>query len=119
MPFERTAKVVLGEKFDLSLVFIGTSRSKTLNQKYRGKSYAANVLAFPISENSAEIFITLPLARAEAGKFGMIFEKFVFYLFIHALCHLKGFEHGSTMEREEKKILRKFKINVEKNRNRR
>jgi len=30
------------------------------------------------------------------------------YLFIHGLLHLKGFEHSSTMEKEEKKYMRLF-----------
>lgn len=52
-----------------------------------------------------EIFIDLVTAKKEMGKFDMSFDKFVTYLFIHGLLHLKGMEHGYTMERTEKKLL--------------
>jgi len=35
----------------------------------------------------------------------MSYSKFIKYLFIHGLLHLKGFEHSSIMEKEEKKFL--------------
>ena len=35
-------------------------------------------------------------------------QTFLSYLFIHGLLHLRGEEHGDTMEREERRIMKKF-----------
>ena len=105
IPFTRLKNTVLGRDFELSLVFIDNTFSRRLNAQYRGKNKPTNVLSFPISKKSGEIFIDLVTAKKEAGVFEMSFQKFVTFLFIHGLLHLKGMRHGATMERAEKKLL--------------
>ena len=85
----------MGEKYELSLVFCGNFLSRRLNRVYRGKDKVANVLSFPLSAHSGEIFINLTNPK----PFG------VAHLFIHGLLHLKGMQHGDTMEETEQKIL--------------
>ncbi|HEC30847.1 MAG TPA: rRNA maturation RNase YbeY [Candidatus Yonathbacteria bacterium] len=101
---------VLGKNYDLSLVFIGDTRSHTLNKKYRNKDSSANVLSFPLSEKAGEMFIDLTTTEKEASKYDRTYKKFVGFLFIHGLFHLKGFRHSSTMENKEKNIRRQFDL---------
>ncbi|MDD4989627.1 MAG: rRNA maturation RNase YbeY [Candidatus Pacebacteria bacterium] len=101
---------ILGKKYDLSLVFIPPTKSRELNYKFRGKNKPTNVLSFPLSKNSGEIFITPSVAKKEAPKFGKTFNAFVAQLLIHGLFHLKGMEHGGRMERAEAKIQKHFGI---------
>ena len=101
---------VLGKKYDLSVVFVGSKRSQTLNKKYRGKDNPANILSFPLSDTEGEIIIDLHQARKEAPRFERDFDNFIAFLFIHGLFHLKGYEHGSTMESKEKAIRKQFRI---------
>ena len=89
---------VLGKEYELSLVYCGNSLSHELNRVYRGKDKPTNVLAFPLSETSGEIFINLEHLD------GFSVEK----LLIHALLHLKGMLHGAKMESEEKRFLKLF-----------
>jgi len=105
IPFTRLKNSALGQDFELSLVFIDNIFSRRLNKKYRGKNKPANILSFPLSKKSGEIFIDLVTAKKEARKFEMSFRDFVTFLFIHGLLHLKGMRHGDTMERAEKKLL--------------
>lgn len=93
--FSKIKGKILGKKFELSLVRASDSLMQRLNRTYRKKNKTANVLAFPLSKTSGEIFIN-PL-RAE--PFGVRF------LFIHACLHLKGMRHGATMNRVEKNLL--------------
>ncbi len=86
---------VLGKKYELSLVFTKDTLMRRLNRTYRGLDKTSNVLAFPLSKTSGEIFIN-PL-RAKPFS--------VTHLFIHALLHLKGMTHGDIMEQAEKKLL--------------
>ena len=110
LPFERIKDAVLGKNYELSLVFIGRKYSQTLNKKYRGKGKPANILSFPLSKTSGEIFICPETAKKDARKFEMKEREFIGYLFIHGLLHLKGLKHSSTMERAEEKIRLKFSI---------
>ncbi|MFZ2484752.1 MAG: rRNA maturation RNase YbeY [Minisyncoccia bacterium] len=105
IPFTRLKDSVLGRSYELSLVFVDRAFSRRLNSTYRGKDKPTNVLSFPLSKKSGEIFIDLDTAKKEAPKFKMTFEKFVTYLFIHGLLHLNGMEHGGKMEKAEKKLL--------------
>jgi len=110
LPFSLIKDAVLGEKYDLSLVFIGSARSRVLNKNYRGKDKPTNILSFPLSDAEGEIFIDLSRAKKEAPDFQKNYSKFVGLLFIHGLFHLKGLRHGSTMEKKEAGIRKKFDI---------
>ncbi|MFQ5662043.1 MAG: rRNA maturation RNase YbeY [Candidatus Paceibacteria bacterium] len=100
LPFENMKNEVLGKNYELSLVFIGTKKSQALNKKYRKKNKPADVLSFPLSKSTGEIFICPKTTKQES----------IGSLFIHGLMHLKGLRHGSTMERAEKKVRLKFSI---------
>ncbi len=102
--------VVLGKKYDLSLVFIGSTRSRKLNKNTRNIDKPTNILSFPLSRNTGEIFIDLNLAQSQAHKFDRDKSNFIAFLFIHGLMHLKGYDHGSTMESKEGAIRKRFNI---------
>ena len=99
LPFKEITNSAMTQHYTLSLVFIGNVRSRTLNRRYRGRDKATNVLSFPLSKNEGEIFINLSQTKntREVGE-----------LFIHGLMHLEGHRHGSTMERAEEKLVKKF-----------
>ncbi|KND49965.1 MAG: putative rRNA maturation factor YbeY [Parcubacteria bacterium C7867-003] len=110
VPFEKIKTAILGEKYDLSLVFCGNRKSRELNRTYRDKDYPTNVLSFPLDKKSGEIFINPHVAKREASKFDKNYKNFVGFLFIHGCLHLKGMEHGSTMEKAELKFCKEFGI---------
>jgi len=100
----------LGKDFEVSLVFTGKTFSKKLNIRFRNKDTATNILSFPLSKDNGEIFICPEIARARAEEDGEKYGDYLARLFIHGICHLKGYEHGSKMEREEAKIRKNFKL---------
>lgn len=103
--FSRKIKTkVFGASYDLSLVFVGDTTSRKLNKMYRKKDKPTNILSFPLSKDTGEIFINLTQAKKDAKSFGKRYNEFVVYLFIHGVLHLKGFSHGEKMEQEEEKI---------------
>lgn len=101
---------VLGNKYDLSLVFVGNATSRKLNKTYRSKNKPTNVLSFSLAKNEGEIIMDLSKIKSEIKLFNRTFNNLIAYLFIHGLFHLKGARHSSTMERKEAAIRRKFKI---------
>ena len=94
--------------WNISLVFVGPSKARELNMQLRKKSYTPNVLSYTLGEKNGEVFICLAEAAKQAPSHDMSERKFVLYLFIHALLHLKGWAHGATMERCERTLLAKF-----------
>lgn len=108
LPFADIKNEILGKKYELSLVFIGDKRARTLNQTYRKKDYTPDILTFPYNKKEGEIFINPHQARMRAKDFDMSEKKFIAFLFIHGLLHLKGLRHGSTMDRLELKHLKRL-----------
>lgn len=111
LPFLDIKDKILGKKYELSLVFADKKTVVNLNKQYRDKDYTPNILSFPYSKNTGEIFIHLPTAKKQAPDFEMDFDTYLVFLFIHGCLHLKGLEHSSTMEEEEIKFLNKLYLN--------
>jgi rRNA maturation RNase YbeY len=105
--FSAIAKKVLPD-WDISLVFVGATRARTLNERLRGKSYTPNVLSYALGEKSGEIIICLAESEKQAHSYNLQPTTYNLYLFIHGLLHLKGWAHGVTMERCERKLLDTF-----------
>lgn len=81
---------------------------RRLNQTYRRKDKPTNVLAFPISTDAGEICLDIPYIRRESKKYDHAPETHLDYLFIHGLLHLAGHDHGDAMERQERRLMRKY-----------
>ena len=108
LAFLGVKEAILGKTYELSLVFPDNKEAAQLHREWKKKRGPANVLSFPLSDGSGEMFISLSQARKEAHKHGHGYQKHVLYLFIHGCLHLKGFDHGEKMESLEKKYLNKF-----------
>lgn len=108
IPFDRIKNFVLGQGYELSLVFVGDRLSRKLNKNFRSRDRATNILSFPYSETDGEIFINPNVVKKESRREKQNFKSYLAYIFIHGLCHLKGFDHGSNMEKEEDKAKKKF-----------
>ncbi|MCX6703549.1 MAG: rRNA maturation RNase YbeY [Candidatus Zambryskibacteria bacterium] len=110
LPFAQMKDAVMGKNYELSLVFIGERCSRKFNNTYRQKDKPTNILSFTLDKKSGEIFITPAKARREAKSFDRTYDNFIAFLFIHGLMHLKGMDHGSTMEKAEEKIRVQFGV---------
>lgn len=110
LPFAKIAEAVLGKDYECSLVIVSSRKSRELNRTYRQKDNSTNILSFTLDENEGEIFLDLKKAREDAPLFERSYSNFIGFLFIHALLHLKGLDHGTKMENAEKKIRTFFKI---------
>lgn len=108
--FADIAKSALGPRYHLSVVVTSPARMKELNTIYRDKKEPTDILSFPLTGDEGEIYLCLEEAAREARKFGREFENFVAFLFIHGCVHLKGYDHGATMERIESGLRKKYGI---------
>jgi probable rRNA maturation factor len=102
------AQAILGSDYELSIVLIGDAKARKLNVTYRNKHTAANVLSFPLSKTEGELFLNIARAIREAPLYGLTPTQHVRFLLIHGCLHLRGYDHGSTMEKAEQTFLKRF-----------
>jgi rRNA maturation RNase YbeY len=101
---------ILGKDYDLSWAFISPKKIQKLNLEYREIDKPTDILSFPLSKKEGEIYICKSETRRMAKDFDRSYENFIYFLFIHGCVHLKGYDHGSTMERIEAKFRKEFGI---------
>jgi rRNA maturation RNase YbeY len=112
------------ERQEVSIVFSNDQFMQNLNRTYREKDYPTNVLAFPQDPSEfdalgvsllGDIVVAVPTAAREAHALEQSVEDRLFYLIIHGLLHLLGYDHERStedrlsMEAREKEILQQFK----------
>jgi probable rRNA maturation factor len=108
--FESMKNAILGKKYELSVIIINKQGIQTLNKEYREVNKPTDILSFPLSEDFGEIYICPEMTKVEATNFERDYENFFAFIFIHGLVHLKGFDHGSTMESIEARFRKRFGI---------
>jgi probable rRNA maturation factor len=95
---------------------VGLAEGRRLNETYRHREGATNVLAFPGAANGRElgdIVICVPVLSREARAQGTPPAAHLAHLVIHGMLHLQGFSHerpgeARRMERCEVQILRRM-----------
>ncbi|MBO5288515.1 MAG: rRNA maturation RNase YbeY [Spirochaetales bacterium] len=109
------------EDFSVSLLFTDDERIKELNNNYRGKDTATDVLSFSQMEGEefgfenhflGDIVIAVPYVTEQAKRLGhSVFEE-VRYLILHGILHLMGYDHNEDEDCEmshlEKNIYKKL-----------
>jgi probable rRNA maturation factor len=99
--------MVLPKTYDLSILVCGDTLARSINKRSRNKTYAPNVLSFPLGTHEGEIMLNVRKAAREASKYDHTEREHVIFLFIHGLLHLKGLDHGATMERAERMYMKR------------
>lgn len=110
IPFEDIARAALGKEYELSLVVCGDALATRMNTEHRGKTYSPNVLSFPLSKTEGEIFLNVRCAQRESRRYGIPLRERLALLFVHGCLHLKGLQHGRTMEETERRVLRALSL---------
>lgn len=95
---------------ELSLVLAGDARLRTLNRQYRGKDKVTDILTFKAPKINPELLgeIFINLADCDRVKrYGDVFstppsrDYLLFFLLIHGLLHLAGYNDEKEKERLE------------------
>ena len=97
---------------DVCVRFVNEEESAQLNSKYRRKSAATNVLAFPAEMPGllGDLAVCYPLAETEAEVQKKSLVDHLAHLIVHGTLHLRGFTHddddnAEVMERLEVELL--------------
>ncbi len=97
------------EEVEVSVRIVDSNEMARLNETYRGKTGATNVLSFPAGlpvelaiPLLGDIVICAPLVRAEAARQGKTEKAHWAHMAVHGTLHLLGFDH---IEEEEAAIM--------------
>ena len=114
--FKRWARNTIRVDSEITLRIVDEPEGRELNNAYRQKDYATNVLTFPLAEEPfivADILICAPVVAKEAKEQGKSLESHFAHLTIHGVLHAHGYDHevaeqAELMESVETQILTKL-----------
>lgn len=100
---------------DLTVRLVDEAEMQALNQAHRGRDYAANVLSFPGPDAGSlppdcpvplgDVVVCVPVARAEAQRFGKADDDRLAHLVVHGVAHLLGHDHHTAAQRRRMEAL--------------
>lgn len=95
---------------ELTCRFVDKAEAITLNQSYRHKDYAPNVLTFEYGIDElktvrGDIIICVPILQSEAKEQHKTLEQHAAHLLIHGVLHALGYDHIEEQEAEEMEAL--------------
>jgi probable rRNA maturation factor len=94
----------------LTCLITDDAELQRLNEQFRGKNYATDVLSFP-EEGGGEIAISFDRAVAQAAEMGHDVDQELRILMLHGVLHLNGMDHetdNGEMRRAEERWRRKL-----------
>lgn len=106
--FRRWVKVALQQDVQMVLRIVDDIEGRALNQSYRGKDYATNVLTFVYDDSEplyGDVVICAPVVAREAKEQGKELLAHFAHLTIHAVLHLQGYDHENKRDAEEMEAL--------------
>ncbi len=114
--FRRWARNTIRVDSEITLRIVDEAEGRELNNAYRQKDYATNVLTFPLAEEPfiiADIVICAHEVAKEAKEQGKTLEAHFAHLTVHGVLHAHGYDHeiseqAELMESIETQILTKL-----------
>ncbi len=120
---QRAIEVIGARSEGATIVFVSDRAMRNLNQRFRSRNYATDVLSFAsaqtefekISEDASlgDVVISVERAEEQAKAHGLDFETEVAQLILHGLLHLCGYDHETDkgeMNRLELRLRRRLGI---------
>lgn len=115
----------MAQEVELSILLTDDRKIKSLNNEFRGKDKATNVLSFPDTEIDwrrivefevsseymylGDIAFSYQLIKEEALLKSIDFQDYFKHLLIHAILHLIGYNHEND---EEAQIMETIEIEI-------
>jgi probable rRNA maturation factor len=117
----RWARLAAGtRKGELGIRIVGQREGRQLNERWRGRAYATNVLSFPAGPEHGggqigDIVVCAPVVAREAREQGKSLAAHWAHMIVHGTLHLLGFDHvrapdAKRMEGRERALLARIGI---------
>jgi len=90
-------------------IFVDNAKIQELNNRYRGKDYATDVLTFEAEDNPlftgrknlGDVFISLDKMLEQAYEYGHGEVRELSFLAVHGFLHLLGYDHLDVESEKE------------------
>jgi probable rRNA maturation factor len=97
----RAARLTGARVDEISILFCGDRKMRTLNRTYRGIDRTTDVLAFPSAAASSsrgrafagDVIVSVPYAKRQARRRGESAARELDRLLVHGFIHLLGYDH--------------------------
>ena len=104
-----------GSKAEVSILFCGDRKMRTLNRLYRKKDRPTDVLAFPAEAEGllGDIVISVPFAARQAKRRREPPWREIDRLLLHGFLHLLGYDHetdAGEMDALEARLRRRLNL---------
>ena len=86
---------------EIAIRFVDEDEARRLNQSYRGKNYATNVLSFPYATGellAGDLVLCAAVVQAEAQQQRKEIGAHYTHLVIHGMLHLQGYDHERSAD---------------------
>ncbi|SFE11664.1 rRNA maturation RNase YbeY [Nitrosomonas sp. Nm166] len=111
--FRRWVKAALLQNAEIVLRIVDEAEGRELNQQFRNKDYATNVLTFVYDDMqplTGDIVLCAPIVSQEAQQQHKKLLAHYAHLTVHGVLHLQGYDHienaeAAVMEQIETQIL--------------
>lgn len=101
--FRKWVQAAIRVDTEATIRIVDEVEGRTLNNTYRGKDYATNVLTFPLTEEPhlmGDIIICAPIVAAEALAQNKPLVAHYAHLTVHGILHLHGYDHEIEAQAE-------------------
>jgi probable rRNA maturation factor len=94
---------------EVSVTIVGDRSIRTLNRDYLGRDKATNVISFAMQEGEfgsinpdvlGDVVISADTAAREAEEAGESFLSRLYFLLLHGILHITGYDHERSGEAE-------------------
>jgi probable rRNA maturation factor len=109
----RWVRAALESPAEITVRVVDADEARALNNSYRGKDYATNVLTFDYQREPvvvADLVLCAPVLEAEAEAARIAVEAHYAHLLVHGTLHAQGFDHETeadavVMEARESELM--------------
>jgi probable rRNA maturation factor len=95
----RAIRHALADDAEITVRIVGEEEGRELNQSYRKKDYATNVLTFDYAKEPvvvADLVLCAPVVAREAKEQGKTLAAHYTHLLVHGTLHAQGWDHETS-----------------------
>lgn len=98
---------------ELSIVIVSDDQIREINRDYLQRDKATNVISFAMQEGEGaglqpallgDVVISADTAARDAEEAGLPFESELYFLLLHGILHLVGYDHERGTEEEARRM---------------
>jgi len=97
----RCIRHALDADAEMTVRIVDAEEGRALNNSYRGKDYATNVLTFDYAQSPvvmADLVLCAPVVAQEAKEQGKTLAAHYAHLLVHGALHAQGWDHETSLK---------------------